>query len=264
MNEVRNLLYRRPELYEVMYPEADEATPKLCLRLFERYIGRIPSSILDVACGTGRDLAVLARHCSDCVGIDISPEMVQFANSSRPHLKFKVGDMRAFRLRRTFDAVLCLGSALMYAHTDQDVDRTLETFRAHCHKGSLLVLDIRNAIGFLPGGCEFKERLETTVDSPGFTATAVSTHSFDRRNQRMIRRRTWQIPGEESVEDYCEYRMFFPAELVRLLTENCFDVLGMFDNKDLRETDLSGCRLYVAARYRAQPSAPADADKPCR
>lgn len=254
MSEVRNLLYRKPELYEVMYPETDEATPKLCLRLFKKYIGRIPSSILDVACGTGRDLAVLARQCSDCVGIDISSEMIQFAKSKRPHLRFELGDMRTFRLGRTFDAVLCLGSALMYAHTDQDVDRTLATFRAHCHNGSLLVLDIRNAIGFLPGGCEFKERLETTVNTPDFTATVVSTQSFDRRKQRMIRRRTWQIPGREAVEDYCEYRMFFPAELERLLTENGFDVLDIFDNKDTKETDLSGRRLYVAAQYHAQPS----------
>ncbi len=248
MSEVRNLLYRRPELYEAVYPDTDEATPKLCLRLFEKYMGRIPSSILDVACGTGRDLAALARQCSDCVGIDISPEMVQFAKSTRPHLDFDVGDMRILRLGRTFDAVLCLGSALMYAHTDEDVDRTLATLKAHCHGGALLVLDLQNAVGFLPGGCEFKERIETTVDTPGFAATAVSIHSFDRRRQRMIRRRSWRISGEQVVEDYCEYRMFFPAELERLLTENGFDVLGMFDNKDLVETDLSGRRLYVAAR----------------
>ena len=56
------------------------------------------------------------------------------------------------------------------------------------------------------------------------------------------------------MEDYCEYRLLFPAELERLLNENGFHVLGMFDNKDLNETDLSGRRLYVAAQYHAQPS----------
>ena len=260
MTEVRNLLYRKPELYEIVCPDPDETTPKLCLRLFNRYLGRLPSSILDVACGTGRDLAVLARHCSDCVGIDISQEMIQFASSQRPNVRFLVADMRSCRLARTFDALLCLGSAFMYALTDQEVDNTLETFKAHSHEGSLLILDIRNAIAFLPGGCAFQERLETKIDRPEFSATAVSTHAFDRRRQRMIRRRVWQIPDADPVEDYCEYRMFFPAELDHLLTEKGFQVVGMFDNKQLRESDLSGRRLYIAAQYRAQPIAATKAD----
>jgi hypothetical protein len=63
----------------------------------------------------------------------------------------------------------------------------------------------------------------------------------------MIRRRVWDIPGEAPVEDYCEYRLFFPAELERLLADKGFKVAGMFDNKELKESDLSGSRLHVAA-----------------
>jgi len=66
---VQNLLYRKPELYELIYPEPDEATPLFCLRLFERYSLQ-PLSILDVGCGTGRDLNVLSRTCKDCWGVD--------------------------------------------------------------------------------------------------------------------------------------------------------------------------------------------------
>ena len=250
--EVRNLLYRRPELYELMYPDTDEETPKLCGRLFDRYLDEPPSSILDIGCGTGRDLAVLSRDCPDCVGIDANPEMIQYARARHAQVHFQVGDMRSVRLGRTFDAILCLGSTLMYAHTNRDVHSTLQTFEAHAHDGSLLVLDIRNAIGFLPGGCVFNERTQQEVKSAGFAAETVSVHSFDRRNQRMIRERTWSIPGEPPVEDYCEYRLFFPAELEHLLAERQFRVLGMFDNKELQETDLSGRRLYVAAIYRTR------------
>ena len=67
------------------------------------------------------------------------------------------------------------------------------------------------------------------------------------RRQLLVRRRTWSIPGSPPIEDFCEYRLFFPAELEHLLNTKGFRVLGMFDNKDLRETDLSGPRLYVAA-----------------
>jgi len=257
MVQVRNLLYRRPELYERVYPEPDEATPRLCLRLFERFLGRLPSSILDLGCGTGRDLAALARHAPDCVGVDAEPAMVRYARATRPEVRFEVGDMRSVRLGRTFDAVLCLGSALMYAHTNEDVELSLSTFACHCHDGSLLVLDLRNAVGFLPGGCTFQEHVESAVALDGQQASVVTTHSFDRRTQRMVRRRLWRISGQEPVEDYCEYRLFFPAELAHLLGEHGFEALAMYDNMEMRDTALTGARLYVAARYAVQAQRPA-------
>jgi hypothetical protein len=65
----------------------------------------------------------------------------------------------------------------------------------------------------------------------------------------MVRRRTWRIDGQGEAEDFCEYRMFFPAELEDLLSERGFRVTGMFDNMQLQETELSGPRLYVPAVF---------------
>jgi len=247
---LRNLLYRRPELYEVMYPEFDEATPKMCLRMFSAYLERQPSSILDVGCGTARDLNVLSRHCADCWGIDYLPEMIAFAHQKRPHLNLQVGDMRTLRLGRTFDVILHLGSALMYALSDDDVDATLETLAAHAHKGTLLIIDLDNAAGFLPGG-SFQETREREISADGFHAVASSAYSFDRRAQLLVRKRIWRIDGQPTIEDYCCYRMFFPAELEHLLMNKGFRVAGMFDNKELKESDLTGPILYVAAQLDA-------------
>src|SRR5260370_18346378 len=141
----RNLLYQRPELYELVYPEKDDATPRMCLRMFSRYLGIQPSSILDIGCGSGRDLNVLSRYCNNCWGIDYLQENIDYAKKTRPHLILIRGDMRSIRLERTFDAIQCLGSALMYALSNQDVDATLDTFVAPAHQGSLLISDVNNA-----------------------------------------------------------------------------------------------------------------------
>nr|VFJ98043.1 MAG: hypothetical protein BECKH772B_GA0070898_101247 [Candidatus Kentron sp. H]VFK01212.1 MAG: hypothetical protein BECKH772A_GA0070896_102187 [Candidatus Kentron sp. H]VFK04913.1 MAG: hypothetical protein BECKH772C_GA0070978_102197 [Candidatus Kentron sp. H] len=63
-------------------------------------------------------------------------------------------------------------------------------------------------------------------------------------------RRLFEIPGMAPVRDWCEYRLFFPAKLEHRLAENGFEVVGMFDNKKLEESDLSGEWLYVAALFR--------------
>src|SRR5712692_3788884 len=144
---VQNLLYRKPELYEVMYPELDEATPKMCLKMFDAYLEHPPSSILDIGCGTARDLNVLSRNCADCWGVDYLPEVIAFAKQKRPHLHLQVGDMRTVRLRRTFDVILHLGSVLMYALSAEDVNATLDTLVAHAHPDTLLIIDLDNAAG---------------------------------------------------------------------------------------------------------------------
>ena len=218
--------------------------------MFDAYLKHSPSSILDIGCGTARDLSVLSRYCPECWGVDYLPEVVAFARQKRPHLHLQVGDMRTVRFGQTFDVILHLGSVLMYALSPEDVDATLDTLVAHAHPGTLLIIDLDNAVGFLPGG-SFQETREREIRSEGFNAIASSTYSFDRRSQLLIRRRTWRIDGQPPIEDFCRYRMFFPAELEQLLTAKRYRVVGMFDNKELKETGLTGSTLYVAAKFDA-------------
>lgn len=249
-SSVKNYLYRNPQLYEIVYPEPNEDTPQMCLEMFSKYLKNFPSSVLDIGCGTARDLEVISRYCQDCWGIDYLPEMISYARGIRPHLKLQVGDMLAVRLQRKFDVIMCMGSTFMYNFSNTDVQNTLEIFSIHAHKKTLLILDIRNASSFLSGG-HFRERIERKIDHPRFRAIFVSLHTFERREQLLIRERTWDIPGKGAIKDYCKYRLFFPMELEYLLNEKGFKVLGMFDNKELKKTDLSGQRLYVAALYKS-------------
>jgi len=62
-----------------------------------------------------------------------------------------------------------------------------------------------------------------------------------------VRQQTWNIDGQPPVADDCRYRSFFPNEIKRLLMEKGFQVVGMFDKMELKDTDLSGLKLYVAS-----------------
>jgi SAM-dependent methyltransferase len=247
---VDNLLYRHPELYEEVYPEPADGTVAMVRRMMTRFLPGPARSLLDVGCGTGRDLAGLAGECGEGWGVDASAEMIAYARSVRPQLHLQVGDMRDVRLGRTFDVVTCLGSVLMYALTNRDLDRALATFRAHAHRDTLLVLDVNNAGGFLQGGF-FRLRYEEEVPVGDVCWTARYVNRFDVRHQVWIRQRTWIRPGLPEAEDYCEYRLLFPAELEDRLERQGWAVVGMFDNLRLRPSDFSGRRLYVAALSRA-------------
>jgi hypothetical protein len=78
------------------------------------------------------------------------------------------------------------------------------------------------------------------VDTPEFKATSVSLHALDRASRRLRRTRIWHIPGQPDVEDYAEFRLVDPVELRRLLADGGFEVLGLYDNREFRDSDLGG------------------------
>lgn len=65
----------------------------------------------------------------------------------------------------------------------------------------------------------------------------------------LIRERTWELPGEETQQDYVKFRMIFPMELEYYLTIHGFKVVGMFDNTDLNPSELLDRSLYVASIF---------------
>lgn len=250
-----NFLYANPELYELVYDGSGHAVPRMCERLFAEHLGRSPSSLLDVGCGTGRDLEHFASVVPDCVGVDAQERMIALARSRRPAVDFRVADMRSFRLGRAFDAITCLGLVMSYLHGNDDVDRVLETFAGHARPGTLLVLEIVNAMAAVEGS-----RLPTAFAfrSNGVAGTAQATYSIDRRRQLLTRRRTWEAPGgpeapeapgDEVRQDFVQFRMLFPMELHRYLTAHGFSPIGTYDNTELGDSDLEGPYLYVVARY---------------
>jgi len=258
----RSLLYTEPRLYDLVFPDADDIGGRMCGAAFRRYSSAVPTSALDIGCGTGRFLEGLAASVAECWGVDLLESNVAYARSVRPHLHVVQGDMREVRLGRTFDLITSFGNALSYALVDEDLARTVATYAAHAHRRTLLILDVLNARSYLDGD-GFQERIEGRVDTPEFQATSVALHVLDRDARLLKRTRIWRIPGRPDVEDYAEYRLLYPDELGRLVEAGGFEMLGLFDNREFRSSDLAGTitaapdiagmrgrKLYAFARRR--------------
>jgi SAM-dependent methyltransferase len=243
-----NPLIRQPWLYESIYPETSSESAAACESLIKRFEPGRPLDIIDVGCGTGGVLSRLAELGHSCKGIDSSEPMIDFALVQHPGLDIELGDMRTFDLGREFDVVLCVGSTFTTNLSNADVHSSLQRFRAHCKTEGLLIIGLLNASRFL-GSETFNELVEMKVDEGDFHATALSRHLLNRHRQSFRRVRTWKIDGQdEPVVDDAEFRLFFPQELENYLVQDGFSVLGIWDNNELKPSDLSGRRLYVAAR----------------
>lgn len=98
-------------------------------------------SLLDVACGTGAHLETLAGHFDRVEGLDRSPAMREVARGRLPGVAVHAGDMRDFELHRTFDAVVCMGSALAEAESPEQMAGSVARMSAHLAPGGVLIVE---------------------------------------------------------------------------------------------------------------------------
>jgi SAM-dependent methyltransferase len=117
-------------------------------RLLER-ISRT-SAVLDAACGTGVDAAVLARRGFNVSAADASDAMVESAAArfrrgrlAIPLLHCAWEDLPAATGER-FDAVLCIGNSLVHASSRDAMVAALMGLRRMARPGGHVVIDSRN------------------------------------------------------------------------------------------------------------------------
>lgn len=137
------VIYRRADVYHDFYHgrgkdyrgEAD------AVRALIHSHAPAAATLLDVACGTGSHLRELSGSFPDAVGVDLSAEMLAVAARHAPGHELHRGDMRDFRLDRTFGAVICMFSSIGYLTGRDDLDRTVANLAAHLEPGGVLLIE---------------------------------------------------------------------------------------------------------------------------
>ena len=73
-----------------------------------------PRRVLDAGCGPGRVAIELSRQGVEVVGIDRDPSMIATARRVAPGVEFRIGDVAAADLGRTFDLVVMAGNVPLF------------------------------------------------------------------------------------------------------------------------------------------------------
>lgn len=105
--------------------------------LIERHARRPATTLLNIGCGGGKNVFNL-KGKFNVTGVDLSPAMLAQAGALNPESTFVQGDMRTFRLGRTYDAVL-MDDAISYMTCRADLVAAFRTAAAHLNPGGVLV-----------------------------------------------------------------------------------------------------------------------------
>lgn len=119
--------------YDLIYDLDGKDYPAEVAELIELIDQRMPkaTSLLDVACGTGRHLELLAGRFADLAGVDLSPEMLDIAAGRVGSIPLHQADMCEMDLRRRFDVVTCLFSAVGHLPDTAALERAMVRLGEH-------------------------------------------------------------------------------------------------------------------------------------
>ncbi|MCP3759129.1 class I SAM-dependent methyltransferase [Streptomyces sp. TBY4] len=248
--QLTNFLYRNPQLYDEVYANSHHVDVQLCERAFDRYLGGMPTTLLDVGCGTGEDVAHFAAQGVDAVGVDLQPQMLERAAAKFPGARFVEADIRSLDLGRSFEAIISFGYAIANLHSDLDIAAALHSMAAHAKTSALLLLE---ALAFQPD-TPLSLPSQFTIDTPGLRATAQARYEVDPGSRILHRRRSWRDEsGVTTAEDFARFRMLSPEELELLLAAAGFELLELHDREFPDGESLSSSVMVATSRYTGTP-----------
>ncbi|CAM5719420.1 MULTISPECIES: class I SAM-dependent DNA methyltransferase [Streptomyces] len=249
----RTLLTDRPELYEARFPDPGRLAGRWAEDCLRRH-GAGPR-VLDMGCGTGRDAAHLHAAGRRVTAADLSEPMLAYARTRHPGPEYVRADLHGCDFGTdVFDAVVCLDSALLYCHTNEQLDRFLSCCRRALSPGGLLVAEMRNGAYFLGRTDLLDSAAPAEFVWQGVVHRSVTTLTVDRTAQLLRRMRVWRAGGgAEPAVERSAWRLLFPQELRRFLTAHGFEVLELHDGP--------GPRTEPPWREGLPPGRTADADR---
>jgi SAM-dependent methyltransferase len=191
--------------------------------------GQAPATrtVLELGSGTGRHGRLLAARGFDVHGVELSAGMVAEATRA-PAAGFacEVGDLRAFRAGRTFDAVISLFHVISYQTTDADLAAAFETAAVHLRPGGLFLFDVWHGPAVLARRPE--ARVKEVADARRRVRRDATPTLDETKNLVTV---TYQMACEDRTtgdrarfsEDH-RLRYLFPAEIERLAGAAGFEI----------------------------------------
>jgi SAM-dependent methyltransferase len=245
--------FRDPQTYDVVDAGYDEDRP-----VIEQWARELGGPLLDLACGTGRMAIPMALRGYQVTGVDVVPEMVEWARKKAARqgasIEWVVADGRAFHLQQQFRFIYMLAHAFQFFHTRADLEALLARVREHLTPDGCFLFDTRN-----PSRQNLYEthhpepQKYATPDGGQLVVTDEQHYDPMTQIQHYTSYYRWLHPDGQQVEREKTIRVglryVFPQEMEALLHYNGFRIracYGSWQQEPLTATSRE--MIYVCER----------------
>ena len=220
--------------YDAMYADKDYVAECDLVAAAARSHGVTLCRVLDVGCGTGGHSLEWGSRSVACVGVDMSPAMINLAEQKAADVQlpaipvFQAGDARDFSAPGTFDVATMMFAVLGYMNTNADVRASLDNIRRHLLPGGLFVFDFWYGPAVL--SVQPEARVRTIEAEGGQTIRAASTRIDSLRHLAHVNFKLWSLRDDKYLgfaEETHVMRFFFPQEIELFLNSAQFEMLSL-------------------------------------
>jgi SAM-dependent methyltransferase len=106
------------------------------------------STLLDLACGTGKSFVPFLERGFQVTGSDVSPAMLAEAARKAPHVSLVQADMRELEKLGRFDLVTCFDDSLNYLLDERDLGRALRAIAANLDSSGIALFDLNTLLAY--------------------------------------------------------------------------------------------------------------------
>jgi SAM-dependent methyltransferase len=237
--------------YDLLHPAKDYAAE---VDQIQALLDESVESVIDLGCGTGRHLDLLAAAGFRVLGIDRSPSMVEQAGKRLARhgdrAEVRQADLINFTAPARYDAAIMMFSLLGYQVSNADTLAALAAARRQLRPGGVLVFDLLDATAVLGSACP-PDGLAVLDDGAKRLLCAHSTVVNVAEQVLDLRLRMWLLHGDFVVDRSDELhriRLFLDAELALLLRAAGFEPLGSAPQAGARQNSSPDWFRLVWAR----------------
>lgn len=241
------------------YYDADMGDFADDLPLYHELARSADGAILDPMCGTGRVIVALAEAGHQCIGIDVSPAMIEIVDRKierrelGTRLRAQQGDIRSFQIAERCGMIVVPMNSFMHLETVADQLAALRTLRDHLRLDGRLVLDLFNPDPrdlAADQGVLIHERTFSTADGAPVQKFVLRRTDFAEQTQAV------EFVYDELRDDGSVRRRSLPFvmrwlyrfEIEHLLARAGFALDGLYGDYDLEPFSGDSSQMIVLAR----------------
>ncbi|HEX4957817.1 MAG TPA: class I SAM-dependent methyltransferase [Lacibacter sp.] len=202
-------------VYDIMYQSFNNYDDeyKFYSSIFHHYNKR---RIVEIGCGTGNLAQRFIENHYHYVGVDLSSDMLQFAQFKNKDGLFLKADMRRFTLSQPAEACLMAGRTISYLQSDEDVYACFSSVFKQLQNDGIFCFDFIDAFRFIPTINDGKE----IIHQASFENRNYKRSSFWKVNYKSCFTFSWRAMYYELKKDNNEEFLGKDDSVIRAFTKD--------------------------------------------
>ena len=213
--------------------------------------------LLDLGCGTGTLTRMMRERGYDCIGTDLSENMLEVAREHEDELPedecimYLCQDMRELELYSTVGAVISVCDSINYLLSAEDVLKTFRLVNNYLYPHGLFIFDFNTVHYYrdeLGDDCIAENRPEGSFIWENFYDEESGINEYDltifRRDENTAGAGERFIRSEETHVQ----RGYYADEMKDLICRAGMEIVAVFDSETEGEVTDDTCRVCIVAR----------------